>query len=149
MKKILLITVFLFAHVCSHAQYLDRMYEYDASGNRVVRKILRIRSTEAHAGGADTADSEGVLRSYSESIGEFTVTVYPNPTAANVKLEISDYRNLGSGTASVYSPHGQLLQKLAVMSSLLEIDFSPYSPGVYLLRLEMDDYTDEWKVIKQ
>ncbi|MDR2980163.1 MAG: hypothetical protein LBV02_06975, partial [Bacteroidales bacterium] len=35
MKQLLLIAGFLIAHIYSHAQHLARMYEYDASGNRV------------------------------------------------------------------------------------------------------------------
>ncbi|MDR2979823.1 MAG: T9SS type A sorting domain-containing protein [Bacteroidales bacterium] len=149
MKQLLLIAGFLIAHIYSHAQHLARMYEYDASGNRVVRKTLNIKSASAQDSGGDSTHLEDVQRSYAETIGAFTVSIYPNPTTANVKLEIANYEKLVNGTVSVYSLSGQLLRAFPITSSRLEIDFSPYPAGMYLVRLRLDDYKDEWKIVKQ
>lgn len=148
MKRNLLLIIFSFLiGTYCQAQNLERLYEYDNSGNRIVRKVLTVKNMKiAEDENSEIADE---MKSFSEKIGEFNISIFPNPTTSKITLEISDYPDLINGKISLFTLSGQLIREMKITSDKLEIDLSSYANGMYLIRLDMNDHKDEWKIIKQ
>lgn len=128
---------------------LSRTYEYDASGNRVLRKTLEMRSslstTPDELQYGTTAIEEDAV--YNELIGEQRVTVYPNPTNNWIKLQFE--MNLSNCQYKIVTSSGHLLDKGVFTGNGKILDFSNYPAGVYLLVLTIEGETETWKIIKR
>lgn len=138
-----------FANVLFAQTPLPRTYEYDASGNRVLRKTLELRNLASATqdklryGTADVEDN----KAYSEFVGEQRVTVYPNPTNSWVKLQFNT--NLSSCQYKIVTSTGRFLDTGVFTGNAKVLDFSTYSAGVYLLVLTIEGETETWKIIKR
>lgn len=128
---------------------LKTIYEYDACGNRIARKVIEInpsasKSNEPKMMGSDNIDTPY----YVENIGEIKVNVFPNPTSQKITIQINNYQDLQSGELYLYNMNGQLLNQLNIRHTSVEIDLSGMPSGTYLLKLYMNEYKNEWKIIK-
>ena len=128
---------------------LKTIYEYDACGNRIARKVIEInpsasKSNEPKMMGSDNIDTPY----YVENIGEINVNVFPNPTSQKITIQINNYQDLQSGELYLYNMNGQLLNQLNIRHTSVEIDLSGMPSGTYLLKLYMNEYKNEWKIIK-
>lgn len=83
-----------------------------------------------------------VVSGITEQIENISVTVFPNPTIGQFTIEgLSD-----NSTVRVYSSTGRLLKLFENNSS---IDLSPYSDGIYLIHIQVDDKYIIRKVVKK
>lgn len=85
----------------------------------------------------------------SETAYENQITVYPNPTKGHFNVRFDKIK--GNLTLKVFSMHGLLQKELqfnADNSSLLEIDLSSASKGLYLLYIEGSNFSCVKKIIK-
>jgi hypothetical protein len=135
---------------------LERIYEYDASGNRTYRAVLDLGETRSMQSLEDTTDMDNPELQdskkevvYTEKVGNIQLTVFPNPTTQMVTIRIQNYADFKEGTLRLYTPDGRFLQQYPILSSEFTIDLSEHVQGVYLLRLQMNQYSDTWKIIKQ
>lgn len=140
---------------CIFAQsLLPRIYEYDAAGNRVLRKVLELKSFETDSNDNILADNISYTQEsipkrevvFEDQIGDVSIRVYPNPTQGELTLQCNASV---SGTYEILSQSGQLLQNGRIVSNISRIDFSSLPSGVYLLRLNMKDKSETWKIIKR
>ena len=133
---------------------LPRIYEYDESGNRVLRKVLELKSLETDTNDNILADDISYTQEntpkreevFEEQIGDVSIRVFPNPTQGALTLQCDASV---SGTYEVLSQSGQLLQNGRIATNISHIDISHLSCGVYLLRLNMKDKSETWKIIKR
>ena len=130
---------------------LDRIYEYDASGNRTCRRIITLRNHVVSTDTTDTenADYENTAHYFSEKVGKIQFNIFPNPTSQTVTVHITNYDDFTVGTLQLYSLNGQFLQQYVINSPQLNVDLSTYSNGVYLLKLRINQQTDVWKIVKE
>ena len=141
---LLLLTVSAFAQ-----QALPRSYEYDAAGNRVFRKVVRLKSAISDT--IPTTQGLGTLQqqkhTFSDKIGNYAVTIYPNPTSGTITVQFE--HSVTNGQYKVSSLAGHILQESTFTSSSIKIDLSPYTTGIYLFIIKTDDTEETWKIIKR
>ncbi len=133
---------------------LPRIYEYDEAGNRVLRKVLELKCLETDTLDNTLADDISFTQEnfsereevFEEQIGDMSIRVFPNPTQGELTLQCDVSV---SGTYEVLSQSGQLLQNGRIVPNTSPIDFSPLPSGVYLLRLNMKNKSETWKIIKR
>lgn len=147
MKK--LVIPLLFIQIVAYAQGpIPRNYEYDASGNRVLRKVLVAKS--AYSNPTDTTsfvNQSEQDKYYEEMFGTNRAKVYPNPTSGIIMISFDN--PVKDGYYKLYSMSGQLMEESTIQSSSTLIDLSRFNPGVYLLDISCDGISDRWKIIKK
>jgi hypothetical protein len=152
MKKQILSLLCLCIPFLCIAQNLPREYEYDNAGNRTARKyISMVFAPPAPSFGGDSIAVEVSQTPvcYTEIIERVEIKIYPNPTTEKITLEISNMETLQTGIFKLYSMSGQLLQERPVYSSTTEISLAGLARGTYILKVQINDTTEDWKIIKQ
>jgi hypothetical protein len=146
---------------------LGREYIYDAAGNRTIRKFAvlpappptdSITNYELEITNDDlqTTDRSPQTANLSplnadffvEKISQVEIKIYPNPTTEKITMEISNFASLSTGVFKLYSLSGQLLQERTVHSVSTEVSLAGLARGAYILRVQINDHTEDWKIIK-
>ncbi len=153
MKKIYVLSlVFFIGQLCYGQNLMEREYDYDHAGNRVLRKVLLLLNQESsfsnHKSASTKTDSEQD-DFYADTMGEIALKVYPNPATSTVFLRIEDITGDIEGTIVIYNQSGSQLGSQRVSSYQTEIDMSAYSSGIYLLTIQINGRITNWKIIKQ
>jgi len=152
-KKFTLFLVLAIPLFCMAQTSLPRVYEYDAAGNRIVRKTVRLMESPP----APPEDSLQVTSAelqvtsneyFVEKLAQVEMKIYPNPATEKITLEISNFEKLQTGVFKLYNLNGQLLQECPVHSVSTEVSLSGLASGTYILKVFMNDKTEEWKIIK-
>jgi len=84
-----------------------------------------------------------------ETLDQVEIKIYPNPTTEKVTLEISGWGDLQTGVLKLYSLTGQLLQEQPVHSFITTVSLAGMPAGAYILKVHINDRTEDWKIIKQ
>ena len=165
MKKTFFFLFFAIPFFCM-AQ-LPREYDYDAAGNRILRKTITLTPAPPAPPtpedslyvqnvplqifeGVDPQSGDGVVNanSFTETLAQTEIKIYPNPTTEQLTLEIAQWENLQTGNFTLYSLNGQLLQEHPVRSATTVISLAGLPKGAYLLKVHINGKSEEWKVIK-
>ena len=155
MKKLLPIFCLCLPLFCMAQNPLIRGYDYDASGNRILRKILRIQ--QAPSAPTDSIKNDGMQPAnlsphtteyFVEKIAQVEIKIYPNPTTEMITMGISNLENLITGNFKLYTLSGQLLQEHPVHTTTTTISLSGLPNGAYILKVHINDRTEDWKIIK-
>jgi hypothetical protein len=166
-KRLFILLGFCLPLFCWAQVHLPRVYEYDEAGNRVLHKVIYMQS-------APPAPPEDSLQSlpvtsygthdelpsiesqqspeyYNEKVAKVEMKIYPNPTTEKITFEFS-------GSAAVvenirplrlYSLTGQLLQTHPVQSETTTISLLGLAKGTYILKVQINNRKENWKMIKQ
>ncbi|MGM0582774.1 MAG: T9SS type A sorting domain-containing protein [Bacteroidota bacterium] len=116
---------------------------YDAAGNRILREIVRLKSSpdkEVFPGKKVTEDS------FSTSLTDGEIKIYPNPTKGKLKIEVTK-KQFSSGFYKVHTLRGKKILEGQTEKSFI-IDLSPFKNGTYLLDLKIEPKTYFYKIIK-
>ena len=97
---------------------------------------------------ADPIETESSLEYFVEKIAQVAIKIYPNPTTEKITLEISNMENLQIGAFKLFSINGQFLQEQPVHSATTIVSLSGLPKGAYILKVHINDVTEDWKVIK-
>ena len=117
-------------------------YGYDASGNRVSRVIvLALKSSKAEV----TAEE----KVYGETLKDFTVRIYPNPTKGALTVEIQQLPEGETAAVKLYSMSGKLIHHKAGVRHIEHFNIGNHPAGIYLLKITAGDSSTEWRIIKQ
>jgi hypothetical protein len=147
------ITLFLWLCIplfCFAQNPLPRVYEYDKAGNRIVRKVLEFKAPPAPPEDSLQVKSEQVDGWYTEKIAQVEMRIYPNPATEKITFVISGTVGThGSASLQLYSLSGQLLQTQPLQSETTEISLSGLAKGAYILKVQVNGKTEEWKIVKQ
>jgi hypothetical protein len=170
MKQPIIFLMFVIPLFCMAQRGLTVEYNYDAAGNRILRKVVILPTPPQFAPPAPpdstfvTRDNRDELLSqkslqssnfadipeyYTETIYQTEIKIYPNPTTEKVTLEISGWENLQTGVFKLYSLTGQLLQEQPVHSLTTIISLANLPKGAYILNVQINDRIEDWKIIKQ
>jgi len=76
--------------------------------------------------------------------------IYPNPTSETVTL---DFSGVSAGIENIspielYSLNGQLLQTQPIQSETTTISLAGLAKGTYILKVQINDRIEEWKIVK-
>jgi hypothetical protein len=165
MKKNIIL-LFLCIPLFCIAQGLPREYEYDAAGNRTSRKVLNIDLAPPALQDSLLVTRDGVTRdelrvtsyelqelqtelSYIENIAQVEIKVFPNPATEKVTLEIAGWETLQTVVFKLFTLTGQLLQEHPVHSVSTEVSLAGLASGAYILKVQINDRVEDWKIIKQ
>lgn len=142
-----LIIIGLCVTIHGYSQTINYTYGYDASGNRISRNAIYLRS--AHI----TSDTLSIIKAkQSEAIKEMIdnrqITIYPNPTKGLLTVDIP--LNEGDiARISLYDIQGRVILDLKNVGSTTELDLSGQPSAIYLLRIFINNKPMTWKIIKQ
>jgi len=151
-RKIIFLLSLALPLFCMAQNHLAVEYDYDASGNRILRKVIDLQvappaPTMAVVQGSpeeEPAEPEYFV----EKIAQVEMKIYPNPTTEKITLEIAGWAALQTGIFKLFSLSGQLLQEQQVHSTNTTISLSGFPKGTYLLQVQINNRTETWKVIK-
>ena len=155
-KKITLLLCVAISVLCVAGNSLTRIFDYDASGNRVLRKMIVIMSPPqappVDSLQVDEETSEQVDEAeevfFVETVAQTEIKIYPNPTTEKITLEISGWQELQTGVFKLYSPNGQFLKEHLVHSATTTVSLAGMPTGIYLLTVNINNRTESWKIIK-
>jgi hypothetical protein len=85
---------------------------------------------------------------YVEKIAQTEIKIYPNPTTEKITLEIFGWETLQTGIFKLYNLSGQLLQEQPVHSVSTEVSLANLPKGAYILKVQINDRIEDWKIIK-
>ena len=141
MKSIPLITILLLLTARLQAQKV--CITYDKAGNRTNRTIC-LKSEEA------TSDSVSIAKiPITENMGEMLITLYPNPTKGQLKIQITNKTCETEGVLELYDLSGRLVKVQKTVGESTMLDISRYPLGIYLMRIRACDKVSEWRIIKE
>lgn len=118
-------------------------FSYDKHGNRIGRRVILLKSSSA------SADSvEQVYPVIEDLTDEYQIVIYPNPTKGELRIDIQG-GEFGSGEISIYSLSGILLLSTRDVSRSNYLNLTEFSSGAYVMRVMVDGFVSEWKLIKE
>jgi hypothetical protein len=98
----------------------------------------------------DEWTSEQVDEWYIEKIAQVEMKIYPNPATEKITIEISGFAETPSrASLQLYSLSGQLLQTQPLHSETTEVSLAGLVRGTYILKVQINGKTEEWKIVKQ
>jgi len=169
-RKIIFLLCFAIPLFCIAQNNLPREYEYDAAGNRTSRKVVNLPPQFVPPSPSPPEDpilaehpveTEEEITSlmplmpyedhpqyFIEKIAQVELKIYPNPTTEKITLEIPGWKDLQTGVFKLYSLTGQLLQEQPVHAVTTTISLAGLAKGTYVLKVYINDRTEDWKVIK-
>lgn len=128
--------------ICHAQQTHTVAFSYDLDGNRTNREILFGRMERTGEA------SEELLPSATDFFETMEVSLYPNPTNDKFFVELKGNAN-EKAEATLTHISGAVLEKRILTDSRELFDLSGLAPGIYLLKLTVDNETHVWKVIKK
>ena len=84
-----------------------------------------------------------------ETFAQVEMKIYPNPTTENITLQISNMETLQKGILQLYTLNGQLLQTRLLSEAEVIVSLAGHAKGTYILKVQINGITEDWKVIKQ
>jgi len=158
-QKITLFILFALPLFCVAQTPLARQYSYDASGNRTTCAVINMSPSPALPVPPDSTGSDTEPQAanpvpqpteyFVEKIAQTVIKIYPNPTTEKITLEFSgDVRVENFRPLQIYSLSGQLLQEYPMHSTTITISLAGMPKGVYILKVNVNGKTEDWKIIK-
>lgn len=141
MKRIIILLLALIASFALYCQTRD--FGYDDAGNRTSRTIPGFKST------ASGEEEIALPKTYSEKLREFEIKLFPNPVNLQLSVEITGLETGQEVKIKVYDFTGRLMNSSEIYSGLIQLDFSTYPSGPYIIRINAGKESTEWKVVKE
>jgi hypothetical protein len=100
----------------------------------------------SNEGCVDTSDCVSVTISGIANTTVTTVLLYPNPAANMLSVTLYDVDNV---TLATYSTDGKLIETLTPTTNLIKLDVSHYAQGIYILQVNKNGATAQYRFVKQ
>lgn len=144
LTAIFLLVAGIFSSVVCPAQTTYE-FTYDASGNRLTRAVVLLKSATIPG---DTLQAQKAEKILDDQIGLQKTRIYPNPTKGLLRI---DFPSLSDQEAiiRVFDPSGKLIVQKSAISSGSEVDLSAHPPGFYIMVIHIGQEKKEWKIIKE
>lgn len=126
-------------------------FTYDNSGNRKGRNVIILANNLKSAKGSSiNIEKPEFEKPVVSSIGEFTITLFPNPTRGDVSLKLNGDSIPERTIYKVFNAGGSMVcNGLLNSSTLQKVPLASQPTGVYILIVQYGDKTKTWKIIKQ
>jgi hypothetical protein len=108
--------------------------------NAAINKIENLDSTSAK-------DNKNFK--HESFLGERKITICPNPTTGELRIDISNLNPNNKGTIIVNDNLGKIIKEIKQISSSNFIDISNVARGSYILKIVLDGKSKEWIIVKQ
>jgi hypothetical protein len=148
MNKLIITSVWLIIGLTLYSQEPAIEYTYDAAGNRETRTVIYL-SEKIDDKKTSEIDDQSDMLSFSDKIGEHSISIFPNPTKNDLKIEITGIESSSDSRLEVYSSSGKRIYKDEKLKSKNTVDFSGRPAGTYLLKILIDGKSCTWKIIKE
>jgi len=126
---------------------LYHTYDYDAVGNRILRKTIEMTNRATKSGNPEAASEDSNQKPhYEDFIGKQNVKVFPNPTHGMLTLQFE--QSVDNGYYQLFGLQGQLLAEGRITTTTI-LNLSQYQTGVYMLTIVLNDEKETWKIIKK
>lgn len=117
-------------------------YEYDAAGNRTLRRILLSNDRRA--------DTTIVEEQPPIELPAGAITAYPNPTGGLLHVAVSPtLLEEGSAQYWLFDLSGRALREGNITQSIITLDLGNEAKGVYILKVVAGTKKEEWQVVRQ
>ena len=140
-KTVVSLLIFFISYTLS-AQKIQ--YGYDASGNRIQRKLV-VSCPTCPNNGREAAPS--VTDNISPVI-KYNLALFPNPTQDKVILTCSNLAEGETASVLVTDENGKTLYTQQNIQAQSEINMSSYNNGMYLVRVSIGKEVQVYKVMK-
>ena len=117
-------------------------YSYDASGNRVKREIVLNRQNAPQPPGCSPYYSDQLAADYS-------IKIHPSVSDGTIHVEVLSKVGSYEGTVTAYSLAGAKVQECKVENGNAYIQLGDSPKGVYILHVEINGKSTDWKIIKK
>jgi len=100
---------------------------------------------------SDTFIDSSDIGTYIDAISNNSILAYPNPTAGEFYVDLSNLNSSGNLNLELFDLMGRLVYKEQVFSTQnkLDIDLSAFNRGTYLLKIYSDKTFAQVKIVKQ
>lgn len=139
LNAILLIIITFVLSVQLKAQNLETWsYQYDDAGNRISRiKVIPFFKS------IDTLEIESTIKTK-----EISISCYPNPTKKEINIDLKNKVENEKVELVICDVNGINLNKFEFIQSNKIIDLENYPNGTYFLRIDVNNKTEIFKIIK-
>ncbi|MDP3915210.1 MAG: T9SS type A sorting domain-containing protein [Bacteroidota bacterium] len=147
MKTLYLLACLLVAVLFSasaHAQ-TNFGFTYDASGNRLTRAVILLKSATIPG---DSLQAKKTEKTLEDQIGLQKTRIYPNPTKGLLRIDFPSLSDTES-MIRVYDPNGRLIVQKPAISTGNDVDLSAHPAGFYIMVIHIGQEKKEWKIIKE
>ena len=142
-KGRLLVLSLVFASLCGSA-FADRIENhYDAAGNRLTSEKIIIFTRGSVNGNAPEE------KMYQDSLASTRITIYPNPTEGDLKIDIAGVTDFESSSLMLYDMAGKVVCNITELSESNELDITSYANGMYIMVIKIKEESTIWKIIKK
>ena len=149
---ILALTLLLSISTKSQVQYL---FGYDAAGNRISRMGIILNKATQNVDTTGNVLSDSCLynneakQQYQANIEDYVITVYPNPTTGELKIDISNFEEGTKGSIFITDIQGKYIYKTDVIYDKNIINLNYVASGQYLMRIVINNKNHEFFVFKE
>jgi len=147
-----LFTLFAFCFIMDSYAQTILTYTYDHAGNRIQKKIIILKSAFKQ----QISDSSSLQRKmdekdipFEENVGQLSVKICPNPVNSLLNIKITGIEKNCVWDYYLISINGRLITKSRTSADNENINFSYLQPGMYLLRMEVNNNIFKWIIIKE
>ena len=142
-KGRLLVLSLVFASLCGSA-FADRIKNvYDAAGNRLTSEKIIIFTRGSVNGNVPEE------KMYQDSLASTRITIYPNPTEGDLKIDIAGVTDFESSSLMLYDMAGKVVCNITELSESNELDITSYANGMYIIVIKIKEESTTWKIIKK
>ncbi len=154
MKKLYIMTLIIllgfgFRANAQEMGVMQREYEYDNAGNRIVRKVLILEDGSSGQKSMKNQSDSHQDDFFTDKAGDISLKIFPNPTTSSVTLEIDNLTETIAGNLEIYNFAGTRIDTREISSHTTKIDLSRYTSGTYLITVRINDKNTYWKIVKQ
>ena len=142
-KGRLLVLSLVFASLCGSA-FADRINNvYDAAGNRLTSEKVIIFTRGSVNGNAPEE------KMYQDSLASTRITIYPNPTEGDLRIDIAGVTDFESSGLILYDMAGKVVCNITELSESNELDITSYANGMYIMVIKIKEESTTWKIVKK
>lgn len=135
MSLLLIISMSVFS-----ANAIILKYTYDNSGNRISRVVNTTDSKSKTKNGTNKPEENSILANNTK--------VYPNPTTGILNIDILNILDNCNAYAYIYTLNGEFISKHILTQSHSVLNLSTMSSGWYMVKIEVNDNSTNWKILK-
>lgn len=117
-------------------------YSYDAAGNRVRREIVINQQNAPQHNSRSTFYTDNLADDY-------RVKLHTSSSSSVIRVEVVSQGECQYGTVTVFNLSGMKVNKVNIEDGSACVDISDSPNGVYIIHIDINGKTTDWKIIKQ
>ena len=86
---------------------------------------------------------------YQDSLASTRITIYPNPTEGDLRIDIAGVTDFESSSLMLYDMAGKVVCNITELSESNELDITSYANGMYIMVIKIKEESTTWKIIKK